>query len=155
MGTTHVSATVAIPPEQFVGALTDFSEGRAELFGNSEAGYLKVHDRGDTWADVTEGSKAGGGIWQRYRYDWATPGVVRLEVLDSNTFGKGSYWEYRVTPEGAGGCRIDLEIHRNPITFKAQVLDFLLIFIGRRFHGRDLKRTIATLEQHEGGTNPP
>src|SRR5262245_49242382 len=154
MGTTHVSATAAIPPEQFVAALTDFSDRRAEVFGNSEAGYLQVHDRGDTWDDVTDGPKAGGGIWQRSRHDWPTPGVVRLDGLDSNTFGTGDYWEYRVTPEGAGGCRIDLEIHRNPITFKARVLDFLLIFIGRWYHGRDLKRTVATLQQHTGTPNP-
>jgi hypothetical protein len=78
----------------------------------SHAGYYEVHDRGDTWADVTEGSDVAGGIWQRYRYDWATPGVVRLDVLDSNTFGPGSFWEYHVTADGAGGSRIDLEIHR-------------------------------------------
>ena len=31
--------------------LTDFGPGREELFGRSEDGYLKVHDRGETEAD--------------------------------------------------------------------------------------------------------
>ena len=56
-----------------------------------------MHDRGDTWADVTEGTDAGG-IWQRYRYDWSDPQLVKLTVTDSNAFGPGSYWEYRLTP---------------------------------------------------------
>ena len=106
MGDVRVSATGKFPPERFVAALTDFSAEREKLFGNSQGGYLKVHGQGPDWADVTEGSTAGGGIWQRYRYDWSRPGEVRLEVLDSNTFGKGSYWEYHVTPDGSGGSRV-------------------------------------------------
>jgi hypothetical protein len=151
MGNVSVTATGKFPPERFVAMLTDFSDQREKVFGNSEGGYLTVHELGPDWAEVTEGSKAGGGIWQRYRYDWSTPGEVRLDVLDSNAFGKGSYWRYRVTPDGTGGSAIDLFIHRQPNSLKGRVLDVVLLVLGRRIFGRDLERTVAAIEQAEKG----
>ncbi len=41
--------------------------GRDKLFGSTD-GYLKVHEKGSTYADVTEGSR---GIWERLHYDWS------------------------------------------------------------------------------------
>jgi hypothetical protein len=147
MGTTRIRASTTVAPERFVEALTDFGERRSELWGNSAGSYLQVHDRGATWADVTEGSAAGGGIWQRYRYDWSKPDVVRLDVLASNTFGPGSWWEYRITPQASGGgSRVDLTVHRAPTTAKARILDLVLAAYGRRFLGRDLRRTLRRLE---------
>ena len=79
MSRVHASAEGAFSPAAFVEALTDFGPQRSRLWGNSSAGKLVVHDRGDTRADVTEGTDAGG-IWQRYRYDWADPHLIRLTV---------------------------------------------------------------------------
>ena len=118
MGRVHVRAHGAVPPERFVAALTDFGPGRGGL-GQQRPEDLVVHDRGDTWADVTEGSAAGG-VWQRLRYDWSVPDVVTLEVLDSNAFGPGSRWTYRVESDGAGGCLVDLTIVRVPTTTRGQ-----------------------------------
>jgi hypothetical protein len=146
MGDVRVTATGKFPPERFVAALTDFSGAREKIFPNSHDGYLKVHEVGPDWAEVTEGSTAGGGLWQRYRYDWSTPGEVRLEVLDSNAFGKGSYWEYHVTPDGSGGCVIALHIHRNPTTARGRFVDVALRVIGTRFFTRDLRETIRRIE---------
>jgi hypothetical protein len=145
MGDVRVTATGRFTPERFVAALTDFGPGREKVFGNSQGGYLQVHDRGPDWAEVTEGSTAGGGIWQRYRYDWSTPGEVRLDVLDSNAFGK-SYWEYRVTPDGSGGSLVALHIHRNPTTPRGRLLDLVLRVIGNRFFVRDLRNTVRQIE---------
>jgi hypothetical protein len=60
MSTIHLHQTTTSTPEQFVAALTDFGPGRSKLFGNSADEYLKVHHRGPTEADVTEGSAASG-----------------------------------------------------------------------------------------------
>jgi hypothetical protein len=60
MSTIRFHQTTTSTPEQFVAGLTDFGPGRSKLFGNSADSYLKVHSRGSTEADVTEGS---GGIW--------------------------------------------------------------------------------------------
>lgn len=143
---TKVGASTTVTPERFVAALTDFGPGRGELWGNSGAGYLELHDRGEDWAEVTEGSSAGGGIWQRYRYDWSRPGVVRLEVLDSNLFGPGSWWEYRLAPAPGGGTRVGLTIRRVPASLKARLVDAVLSVYGPIFFGRDLRRTLARLE---------
>lgn len=147
MSRVHTSAEGAFPPAVFAEALTDFSPRRSRLWANSSAGQLVVHDRGDTWADVTEGTDAGG-IWQRYRYDWADPGLIRLTVIDSNAFGVGSYWEYRLTPLRDGSrTRIDLVINRIPTTPKGKRFDPILNVIGGLYFGRDLRRSVRRIEQ--------
>jgi hypothetical protein len=60
MATIHLHETTTATPEQFVAALTDFGPGRSQLFGNSADNYLKVHDEGPQYADVTEGSREPG-----------------------------------------------------------------------------------------------
>jgi hypothetical protein len=145
MGRVHVRAHGSFAPDVFVAALTDFGPGRAEVFGNSAADDLRVHDRDETWAEVTEGSTTGP-VWQRSRYDWSTPDEVRIDVLDSNAFGPGSRWLYRVTPASDGGTDIDLSIVRVPNTTKGRVLDLLLRLGGGLFFARDLRRTVRTLE---------
>jgi hypothetical protein len=145
MGRSHVRASGAVPPERFVAALTDFGPGRAEVWGNSDPRHLEVHERGDTWAEVTEGSTAGG-VWQRLRYDWSVPDVVTLDVLDSNAFGPGSRWTYRVESDGAGGCSVDLTVVRVPTTPRGRVLDALLGLGGNYVFARDLRRSLRRLE---------
>jgi hypothetical protein len=146
MGRAHARAHGAFPPGRFIAALVDFGPRRGEIWGNSDPQHLVVHDRGDTWAEVTERSTAAGGIWQRLRYDWGTPGVVTLDVLDSNAFGPGSRWTYRVDPDGSGGTNIDLTVVRVPSTGKGRVLDVLLSVSGGLFFARDLRRSVRTLE---------
>jgi Polyketide cyclase / dehydrase and lipid transport len=148
MGRVHVRAHGDVPPDRFVAALTDFGPARHEVFGNSDPRHLAVHDRGTTWAEVTEGSGAGGGVWQRLRYDWSTPDLITLEVLDSNAFGPGSRWTYRVTPQGAG-TEVDLQVVRVPNTTKGRVLDVLLGLGGGWYFARDLRRSLRRLEDRQ------
>ena len=70
MSTIRMHQTTTSTPEQFLAALIDFGPGRSKIFGNSADDYLKVHRRGRSDADVTEGS---GGIWERLHYDWSDP----------------------------------------------------------------------------------
>ncbi|MFC6063721.1 hypothetical protein [Streptomyces ochraceiscleroticus] len=144
MSDVRVSAAGDFPPATFIEALTTFGPERAKIWGNSSAGQLVVHDQGEGWADVTEGTDAGG-IWQRYRYAWS-PSEVRLDVVDSNAFGKGSYWLYRLTAEaGDQRTRIDLHIHRVPTTTKGKLFDPLLRLIGGVYFGRDLRRSVRRI----------
>jgi hypothetical protein len=145
MGRAHVRAHGTFPPDRFLSALVDFGPGRAEVWGNSDPQHLAVHDRGNTWAEVTEGSTTGG-VWQRLRYDWSTPGVVTLDVLDSNSFGPGSRWTYRVESDGTGGSAIDLTVVRVPNSAKGWLLDVVLTLGGSSFYSRDLRRTVRRLE---------
>ena len=84
MSTIHLHQTTTSTPEQYVAGLTDFGSGRSKLFGNSADAYLRVHHRGRSQADVTEGS---GGIWERLHYDWSDPNHVVLATTDSNLWG--------------------------------------------------------------------
>ena len=71
--------------------------------------HMTVHDRGETWADVTEGNPWPIGlVWERLRYDWSQPGTVRGVVLESNLFKPGSTWEIRATPSADGGSRVEI-----------------------------------------------
>ena len=81
MSTIQLHQTTTSTPEQYVAGLTDFGPGRSKLFGNSADTYLKVHHRGPSQADVTEGS---GGIWERLHYDWSDPNRVVLTTTDSH-----------------------------------------------------------------------
>jgi len=84
MSTIHLHRKTTATPEQYIAGLTDFGPGRSKLFGNSADKYLKVHHRGRSEADVTEGS---GGIWERLHYDWSDPDRVVLTTTDSNVWG--------------------------------------------------------------------
>jgi hypothetical protein len=86
-------------------------------------------------------------------YEWATPGVVRLNVLDSNAFGRGSYWEYHVD-EADGGSRVTLTVHRQPSTAKGQLLDAVLAVAGRSVFGADLRHALHSLEARASGGSP-
>jgi hypothetical protein len=94
-------------------ALTDFSDRRCEIFANLDRRQFKVHTVDPTSAEVTEGASFLG-IWERIRYDWSEPGVVRLTSLESNTFASGSDWVYRLDEDGNGGTRVDLTVTRVP-----------------------------------------
>ena len=90
-------------PEQVLDAARDFTDRRAELWRDVYVEHMTIHDRGDTWADVTEGNPWPIGlVWERLRYDWSTPGVVKGTVVDSNIFKTGSTWEIRATPADDG-----------------------------------------------------
>src|SRR6266480_1304613 len=102
MSTIHLHQTTTSTPEQYVAGLTDFGPGRSKLFGNSADAYLRVHHRGRSHADVTEGS---GGIWERLHYDWSVPNRVVLKTTDSNVWGGASGHTYTFTRQPNGTPR--------------------------------------------------
>lgn len=141
MPTVHIHETTTVPPDGFVAALTDFGPDRAEIFRNSHA---KVHASGDTWADVTEGVSAS---WERLRYDWSQPNVVRLTTTDSNTWSTGSNWVYTLTPRADGGTDIDLVVARKGGKARGWLGAGLMAVGGRSLVGADLRRSIKAIEQ--------
>ena len=87
MATIRYSADGAISPERFIAALTDFSDRRPELWPNLDTRFFKLHERGETWAEVTEGTDVLGGVWARERYDWSDPGGWCCAWSSRPTFG--------------------------------------------------------------------
>ena len=144
--TIHVTQRTSLPPERVVAALTDFSDARPSIWPSLAPDHYEVHDRGEDWAEVTEGADFAGGVWERGRYDWSQPGVVRFLVSDSNAFAAGSSWEYRVRPEGAGSV-VELTVDRRAATPKGRVLALLMRLGGRRALGSDLRKALDGLER--------
>ena len=148
MPTIHIKQTTTATPEQFVAGLTDFGPGRSELFGNSADGYMKVHDQGPGWADVTEGSV---GVWERLRYDWSDPSRVVLTTTDSNTWGGHSGYIYTFPRQPDGTTVIDVVVVREGKNFKGRMLGIVLGLFGKRVLGKALGTTVKAIEARNYG----
>jgi YD repeat-containing protein len=99
--------------------LTDFGPSRARNWPTIDAEHFKVHEIGDTWAEVTEGTSA---AWERERYEWdAAREKVVITTRDSKLFGPGGGWVFQLTPED-NGTRVDIELTRHPRTLKGKLI---------------------------------
>jgi hypothetical protein len=96
------SATTSLTSDEVIAAAADFSDAREKLWPNSKNKYLRVHEQGTDFAEVTEAFRLVGVFWERSRYDWSQPGTIRQTVIDSNVVGPRSTWELAVTPASEG-----------------------------------------------------
>jgi len=133
-------------PDEVIGALTDFSSKRLDLWPNLDRKYYEVGATGIASADVTEGSSGLGGVWERSHYDWSRPGTVRIDVQESNTFAPGSYWIYEVTANPDGGSHVHMEFDRRPRNLKGKVLSGLFRIGGHQIFEKSLGETLKRLE---------
>ena len=150
MSTIHFHKTTTATPEQFLAGLTDFGPGRSKLFGNSADEYLKVHDRGPTEADVTEGS---GGIWERLHYDWSDPTHVTMTTTDSNIWGGHSGHTYTFTRRPDGTTDVDAVVVREGKNAKGRVLGVVLGTVGRPVLAKAFGSTVRAIEARNNGTS--
>jgi hypothetical protein len=135
MSTIHLHRTTTSTPEQYVAGLTDFGPGRSKLFGNSADAYLKVHHKGTSQADVTEGSA---GIWERLQYDWSDPGRVVLTTTDSNVWGGASGHTYTFTRRSDG------------TTVRGWLLGLVLGTVGKRVLEGAFENSVKAVEMRNG-----
>jgi hypothetical protein len=152
MATIHLHATTTSTPEQFVAGLTDFGPGRSELFGNSADSYLKVHSRGPTEADVTEGSA---GIWERLHYDWSDPHHVVLTTTDSNTWGANSGHTYNLTPQPDGTTVVDAVVVREGKNLKGRLLGAVVGTVGKGVLVKAFRKSVAAIEARNATSSTP
>jgi len=139
----HFHHSTTLTPEQYIAGLTDFGPGRSKLFGNSADEYLKVHRRGSSEADVTEGS---GGIWERLHYNWSDPNQVVLTTTDSNIWGGASGHTYSFTRQPDGLTDIDVVVVREGKNFKGRLLGLLLRTIGRSVLEKAFINSVKAIE---------
>jgi hypothetical protein len=149
MSTIRLHKTTTLTPEQYVAGLTDFGPGRAKLFGNSADEYLKVHHRGRTDADVTEGSS---GIWERLQYDWSDPNRVVLTTIDSNLWGGASGHTYNFTRRPDGMTDIDVDVVRDGKNLKGRLLGLVVGTIGRRVLEKAFDNSVKAIEARNSVT---
>ena len=143
MSTIHLHQTTTLTPEQYIAGLTDFGPGRSKLFGRSADEYLKVHDRGPSQADVTEGS---GGIWERLHYDWSVPKHVVLTTTDSNIWGGASGHTYSFTRRPDGLTDIDVVVVRDGKNLKGQLLGWVVGTIGKGVLKKAFENSVKAIE---------
>ncbi|MGW1091245.1 hypothetical protein ACWD4L_34425 [Streptomyces sp. NPDC002596] len=84
MPALHFHLDSSMSPREVMGVLTDFSPSRLEEWPSIDAEHFQVHERGDTWAEVTEGNAKS---WERARYDWdPSQNKVTVTTRDSTPF---------------------------------------------------------------------
>jgi hypothetical protein len=143
MSTIHLHRTTTITAEQYIAALTNFGPGRSRLFGNSADEYLKVHNKGLSEADVTEGS---GGVWERLHYDWSDPHRVVLKTTDSNVWGGLSGHTYTFTRRPDGSTDIDVVVVRDGKNLKGWLLGLVLGTVGRGVLEKAFTNSVKAVE---------
>ena len=148
MPTFHFHQTTTSTPEQFVAGLTDFGPGRKELFENSADGYLKVHDKGSTEADVTEGS---GGVWERLHYDWSDPSRVVLTTTDSNAWADGPTHTYDLTRQPDGTTEVAYAVVRDGKNLKGRALGIVLGTVGKGRLKSAFEKAVKAIETRNDG----
>jgi len=144
------SVETDVPSEQVMSAITDFSDRRPDLWPNISRKFWKLHDRGETWAECTEGSEVAGGIWARERYEWTANRIVGT-VQDSNIFKSGT-WTMTVEPRPDGGARVTVVSDRRP---KGKGLLFapMMLLNGKRMLTGHLLKTLDIVRA-SGSSSP-
>ncbi|MER7802534.1 SRPBCC family protein [Streptomyces parvulus] len=129
MPSLHFHMDSSMTPDEVMGVLTDFTPARVERWPSIDAEHFQVHDRGDSWAEITEGNDK---TWENARYEW-DPSHNRVTVTthDSTPFGPGG-WDFRLTPTDAG-TRIDVSLERHPSSLKAKLLSPVIPLAGPMF----------------------
>ena len=141
----------SLPAELVLAAGHDFSLRRAEIFPAVRLDHFDVHEVGDDWADVTEGTPAGIGInWERCRYDWSQPGSVTATVSSSNVYAaQSSSWELRATPTDLGSQVEMIWVREFTPSMRGRVFGTLFRLIGKPIFRRYARDTLENLRRLE------
>ena len=144
MTTVNFKLQSQLAPDAVLSALTDFGPSRSEVWPNVDSAHFKVHGQGPGWAEITEGSSVAGGVWERERYSWdAAARTMAIETLDSNVWGPGSRWDYRLTPDAAGGTTVDVTVVRNGKGWKGRMIGLALSLAGPGMLRSQMKQALA------------
>ena len=143
MATIHFKQTTTATPEQFIAGLTDFGPGREKIFGNTADQFLKVHEKGSTSADVTEGTSS---IWERLKYDWSDPEHIVLTTTDSNLWGGSSGHTYTLTRQPNGTTDVDVVIVREGKNFKGRMFGLFVGVVGKGVLEKAFAQSLKAIE---------
>ena len=131
-----------LPPDRILGALTDFSDRRADVWPKIDEAHFRVHGQGPGWADVTEGNIL---AWERNRYEWNAAGEVTVTTVESDTWAPGSQWRYRLQPTATGGTEIQVTVVRTGRGPRGLVIGALITWFGRRILRADMEKVLTRI----------
>ena len=144
MTTVNFKLQSQLAPDAVLSALTDFGPSRSEVWPNVDSAHFEVHGQGPGWAEITEGSSVAGGVWERERYSWdAAARTVAIETLESNVWGPGSRWDYRLAPGEGGGTTVDVTVVRNGKGWKGRMISLALSLAGPGMLRSQMKQALA------------
>ena len=84
--------------------------------------------------------------WERERYSWdAAAGLITIDTLDSNLWGPGSGWRYRLTP-AAGGTDVQMTLTRTPKSLAGRLIGALIPIVGARTLGKQFQSALRKAE---------
>src|SRR5438094_5011153 len=151
VSTIHIVGETRLSPNRVLESAYDFSERRADVWPAVSVKHMTVHSVGDTFADVTEGTRAGPIVnWERCRYDWSQPGSVVATVTDSNVYAlPGSSWEIRATPSERGSRVEMIWVRRFRRSPRGRFFGTLFRLVGKPLFGWDARRVLRNLERLE------
>jgi len=143
MSSTTFTVHTTLSPSEVLDLFTDFGPDRADRWPNLDRSHFEVHDQGPGWAEVTEGNKMG---WERERYSWdAAAGTVTIDTLDSNLWGPGSGWRYRLTPAG-DGTDVQVTLTRHGKSLQGKIVGALIPVAGGWALGRQFSSVLRKAE---------
>jgi hypothetical protein len=133
----HFVVDAPVPPETVIGALTDFSERRPEIWPDLDPDVYRVDELHPTSAVVRDGQRKPR-LWAIEEYDWSTPGTVTWTARESNFCAPGSYMSARVEPM-PGGSRMHVTWSRSGVGLKGRMIVALM----RLSRGRPLAKSLG------------
>lgn len=147
---TELRFTVAAPvsPDAVIGALTDFSERRPELWPDLDPEIYRVDELGLTWAVVREGQRKPR-LWAIEEYDWSVPATVTWTARESNFCLPGSFMSAEVEPTPVGGSRVHVIWSRSGVGLKGR----MMVGIMRLTNGRPLAKSLGVALAGLAGTD--
>ncbi len=152
MARIEFTTDTSVAADRVLAAATEFSERRPQLWPMIAPQIYRLHERGDDWAVVTEGTAFMGGVWARERYDWSQSGVVRATCEASNIFQPGSVWELRAHPRTGGGSHIEILNHRRAKGLVGHLIGAMIQLQGPKFVGSAFQKTLDILTREDAAT---
>jgi hypothetical protein len=132
------SVDAPVTAEAVIGALTDFSERRPDIWPDLDPEIYRVEDLRSTSAVVREGQRKPR-LWAIEEYDWSVPGTVTWTARESNFCAPGSFMSALVEPKSGGGSRVHITWSRSGAGLKGR----MIVGIMRLTRGRPLARSLA------------
>ena len=133
-------------------ALLDFTDRRPEIWPGITPELYQVHEVGDTWADIREGTKMPGTtVWAVEHYDWSDPQTITWTGKESNFCAPGSSVSATITPRLEGGSHIHLVWNRTPTTFVGKMATLMIRLTRGRPVAASLRKGLANASLASSG----